>query len=409
MRLASLALVSLVACGSKTAPPEVAPTTVAPTTAPTPTTAPAPAPTTAPAPTAVVETDAAPAPAEPDAGAPTAAEEVAAPAPTEPTEPTEPAEPPPPAALPDPVAVGGTCIKDLESAAFGWVAAEDGKVRICRWDGMTEGSKPDCWALDLAGRTLAKAKVPADLAALAKGGEWKRTWPAGVKVEDEGKKLTWCPTKDTCHVLDVGPSGVGQAAVQGDRLLIAPSEDLGTEANPLSGAVFDATGKKVSTIPLTEGGGCPTVAWAGSSIWITVGVCAGPGAHAWLADPATGTRRAWFRGAADQESAFGAYGVEPVMVAPEVAAFREQYGDEVVFHDTATGALIRKTDIRASRGKDPDTGEWRFGDPEEGAMVLVGSTLVVTEGGPARDTVVLVDAASGKVTDVLKLPVCKGE
>lgn len=402
MRLAPVTLVALAtlaACGSKTPAPDAAPPA---TTAPT-TTAPA---TTA-EPDATTATTAPTTTAEPDAAAPTAAEEVAA-AP-EPTEPGEPPPPPPPAALPEPVAVTGACIKDLaDGGPIGWVDVVDGKVRLCRWDGQLEGAGAACWALDIGARTLASVDVRADLAELAKGGEWKRTWPEGVKVEGDGAKVTWCPTKETCHALDLGGMTVGQAAVQGDRLVVAPDSGGGTESKPMSALVFGADGKQVGAIPLAtaEDTGCPDVAWAGSSVWVTLGVCAGPGAKGWLADPVTGKRRAWFGGGADADSAWSAYGVTPVMVAPEVAAFREQYGNEVVFHDTTTGAVVRRADLRASQGKDPDTGEPRTGSPEEGTMVLVGDTLVVTQGDAARDTIVLVEAATGKVSAVLKLPAC---
>jgi hypothetical protein len=94
------------------------------------------------------------------------------------------------------------------------------------------------------------------------------------------------------------------------------------------------------------------------------------------------------------------------VVRDAIAHFPEQHGQWVVFHDTRTDAVVQKTDLRQSHGKVPETGDWCLGDAEEAMMVPVSDTLVVTQDGVHRDTIVLADAATGAITRHLKLTTC---
>ncbi|MBL8787385.1 MAG: hypothetical protein JNJ59_20935 [Deltaproteobacteria bacterium] len=420
--LCSLALASSLGCGKKevlapdsqpaiadsspaathdTNPPAAKPDASADTSAPADTTAPAAksdAQATSDAPSAA--NDAGPAG---DAAAPSAAD-------------TEEPEFPPEAwtlaaalPAPTPTPATGACVKGIaEEPAFMSPIVVDHKVELCRSADYTAATL-ECWTLDLDTAALAQTK-PSN-AMKGRFGELpaKATTP-GLQITKKGKAAKACledAGKKKCVDLELGGLRVGQAALAGTRVFVAPAFDSAEVELQSDSAitVFDATtGKRLASIPLAPfESQCPNISWAGEVLYIEAGVCAGPGAVGFFVDPLTGKTLSLLGGGKNSASA---YGVTPIALPDGRVAFREQYGHAIFFHDPKTGAHLKTLNLTATLKKQVEF-EGFDNSPEEGDMALLDDgRLLVTQGAGSRDRVVLVDPVAGKIDKLITLPAC---
>lgn len=357
--------------------------------------APEPAPEPAPAP--------APTPAPTPAPAP-------APTPAAPPEPDPDALPPeawtlsPPMKVPAPTPSSGACIPELleDFRPFDHAHLEARVLELCR--GLDADGSLECFTLDLDAGVVAKARPSAAIKAQAR--HRPRELPRELELAKDGKHAKVCVGK--CVPIDLKGLFVGQAGVSGDLLFVGPGFDSGElpeEARAIR--VYDArSGAELShhTTASLESE-CPLAHWAGQTLYVEAGVCAGPGAVGRFFDPA-GKPLGLLGGGPDSASA---YGVVPVPIDGGLVAFREQYGHAIFIHDGRTAKVERRMNLVDTLART------EYGDPalapEEGWMFGArradGRTeLVVVQGGMSRDRVLLVDPETQAISRLIKLAAC---
>lgn len=374
-----------------------------PTPAPTPT--PAPAPTPEPAPTPAPEPAPEPAPTPAPAPAPTPEP---SPSPDPDALPPEAWTLSPPVTVPAPTPSTGDCIAGLleDYRSFNYARLDGRTLELCRGIGQPSGRDDglDCFTLDLDTARVAKAKPSAAIKVQAS--HRPRELPRELELAKDRKHARVCVGK--CVPIDLKGLFVGQAGVSGDLLFVGPGFDSGElpeEARAIR--VYDArSGAELShhTTASLESE-CPLAHWAGQTLYIEAGVCAGPGAVGRFFDPA-GKPLGLLGGGVNSASA---YGVVPVPVDGPLIAFREQYGHAIFFHDGKTAKVERRMNLVDTLAKtecgDPDLA------PEEGWMFGArradGKTeLVVVQGGMSRDRVLLVDPEALVISRLVKLAAC---
>jgi hypothetical protein len=239
-----------------------------------------------------------------------------------------------------------------------------------------------CYAVNLQTGAIAANQAPA-------GTDRPQVMPApdAPKVAEATADITVCHHDGTaCHKLvprGLVDPGLGLvSAVNRTGTLAA----FGTQAAHRQSQVetFDATtGKHVATFKLpAKGGMCMFLAFAGDTLDITQSECGGPDGPEWLASK-TGKRIAPLGGTPPIHS-----NSPPVHVTGNTYAFAPAAGDVVVLQDVVTGKVVQRIAIGKAGADDTAT--------------LVGDAahLVLVHAGARAGDVVVIDVATGKVTQL---------
>jgi hypothetical protein len=269
----------------------------------------------------------------------------------------------------------GVCVRGSKHSSH--VGLDATSARFCFEPGGLA-----CYTVNLQTGALAAGRAP-------DGTDRPQVMPApdAPKVTEAQADITVCRHDGTaCHKLvpqGLVDPGLGLvSAVNRTGTLAA----FGTQAAHRQSQVetFDATtGKHLATFKLpARGGMCLFLAFAGDTLDITQSECGGPDGPEWLATR-TGKQIAPLGGSSPIHS-----NSPPVHVAGNTYAFAPAAGDVVVVQDVVTGKVVQRIAID------------RAGTADTATLVGDGAHLVLVHAGARAGDVVVIDVATGKVTQL---------